>query len=119
MWTSLLGYFNPSLTLSAVPSSLKASTVVPLPKKSPTTSLNNYRPVALTPVVMKCFEKLVRSHIKTFITPVSDPYKFAYRANRLTEDAMLHTALTHLEKQGNYIHLLFVDYSSAFNTKVS
>jgi len=28
----------------------------------------------------------------------------------------LQTALTHLEKQGNYACLLFVDYSSAFNT---
>ena len=73
-------------------------------------------PPPLTPVVMKCFEKLVRSHIKTFITPGSDPYQFAYRANRLTEDAVntaLHTALTHL---GNYARLLFVDYNSAFNT---
>jgi len=90
--------FNLSLTQAAVPSCLKTSTVVPLPKKSPTTSLNDYRPVALTPVVMKCFEKLVRSHIKTFITSGSDPYQFAYRANRSTEDAVnaaLHTALTH------------------------
>ena len=90
--------FNLSLTQSAVPSCLKTSTVIPLPKKSPTTSLNDYRPVALTPVVMKCFEKLVRSHITTFITPSSDPYQFAYKENRSTEDAMnaaLHTALTH------------------------
>jgi len=74
--------FNLSLTQSAVPSCLKTSTVVPLPKKSPTTSLNDYRPVALTPVMMNCSEKLVRSQIKTFINPGSDPYQFAYRANR-------------------------------------
>ena len=61
--------FNLSLTQSAVPSCLKTSTVVPLPKKSPTTSLSDYRPMVLTPVVMKCLEKLVKSHIKTFITP--------------------------------------------------
>jgi len=75
--------FNLSLTQSAVLSCLNTSTVVLLPKKSPTTSLNDYRPVAL-----KCFEKLVRSHIKTFITPGSDPYQFAYRANRSTEDTV-------------------------------
>lgn len=111
--------FSLSLTQSAVPSCLKTSTVILLPKKSTITSLNDYRPMALTPVVMKCFEKLVRSHMMTFINPSSDPYQFAYKANRSTEDAVnaaLHTALSHLEKQGYYARLLFVDYRSAFNT---
>ncbi len=30
--------------------------------------------------------------------------------------SVLHTALSHLELQGNYARLLFVDFSSAFNT---
>lgn len=46
-------------------------------------------------------------------------FQFAYKTNRLTEDAVnaaLHVALTSLEKPGTYTFLLFVDYSSAFNT---
>lgn len=49
--------FNQSLSQSTVPSCLKSSTIVPLPKKTNITTLNDYWPVALTPVVMKCFEK--------------------------------------------------------------
>uniref|UniRef100_A0A3Q3JQD9 Reverse transcriptase domain-containing protein n=1 Tax=Monopterus albus TaxID=43700 RepID=A0A3Q3JQD9_MONAL len=68
---------------------------------------------------MKCFEKLVRKHILSCLPPTLDTHQFAYRANRSTEDALaiaLHTALTHLEQQGSYARLLFVDFSSAFNS---
>ncbi len=50
-----------------------------------------------------------------------DPLQFAYRSNRSTDDAIaftLHTALTHLENKNTYVRMLFVDYSSAFNTIV-
>ncbi len=48
--------------------------------------------------------------------------QFAYRPNRSTDDAIsqvLHSSLTHIDsKNGNYVRLLFIDYSSAFNTIV-
>ncbi|KAF7661600.1 hypothetical protein LDENG_00257910, partial [Lucifuga dentata] len=102
-----------------VPLCLKSSTIVPLPKKNIISSLNDYRPVALTPVIMKCFEKLVRTHIISSLPPRFDTHQFASRASRSTEDAIataLHDALSHLEQQGSYARLLFVDFSSAFNT---
>ncbi len=49
------------------------------------------------------------------------PLQFAYRSNRSTDDAIaftLHTALSHLENKNTYVRMLFVDYSSAFNTIV-
>ncbi|KAM3842547.1 uncharacterized protein ACN63O_022346, partial [Diretmus argenteus] len=111
--------FNQSLAQSTVPPCLKSSTIVPLPKKRHISSLNDYRPVALTPVVVKCFEKLVWGHITSLLPRGFDPHQFAYRANRSTEDAVataLHAALSHLEQPGNYVRMLFMDYSSAFNT---
>ncbi len=50
-----------------------------------------------------------------------DPLQFAYRRNHSTDDAItftLHTALSHLENKNTYVRMLFVDYSSAFNTIV-
>ncbi|KAK1805677.1 hypothetical protein P4O66_019239 [Electrophorus voltai] len=113
--------FNLSLTLGIVPSSFKRSTIVPVLKKPrPSSDLNDYRPVALTSVVMKCFEKLVRDFITSSLPASMDPLQFAYRHNRSTDDAiahLLHTTLTHLDEgRGNYVKMLFVDYSSAFNT---
>nr|XP_049595883.1 uncharacterized protein LOC125980593 [Syngnathus scovelli] len=111
--------FNRSLALATVPPCLKTSTIIPVPKKSAISSLNDYRPVALTPVIMKCFERLVLQHIKDYLPPHLDPHQFAYRTNRSTEDAIavaLHCAVNHLEQQQSYVRMLFVDYSSAFNT---
>ncbi|KAL4009710.1 hypothetical protein ACER0C_003562 [Sarotherodon galilaeus] len=111
--------FNLSLRQSVVPTSLKASTIIPVPKKSVVSCLNDYRPVALTSVIMKCLERLVKGHICSSLPDTLDPLQFAYRTNRATEDAIAlatHTTLTHLEKGNTYARMLFIDYSSAFNT---
>ncbi len=112
--------FNLSLSLSVVPSiHFKKSTIVPILKKNKITCMNDWRPVALTPIFSKCFEKLVREHICSVLPASLDPLQFAYRINRSTDDAIaftLHTALSHLENKNTYVRMLFVDYSSAFNT---
>ncbi|KAI2647318.1 putative RNA-directed DNA polymerase from transposon BS [Labeo rohita] len=111
--------FNRSLKLCIVPSCFKCSTIIPVPKKPKTTGLNDYRPVALTSVVMKSFERLVLAYLKDITGPLLDPLQFAYRANRSVDDAVnmgLHYILQHLDKPGTYARILFVDFSSAFNT---
>ncbi len=88
-------------------------------KKTPVSCLNDYRPIALTPIIMKCFERLVMHNIKTSLPNTLDPLQFAYRPNRSTDDAIsstLHLALTHLENKDSYVRMLFIDFSSAFNT---
>ena len=113
--------FNWSLELCEVPSCFKCSTIIPVPKKTSITGLNDYRPVALTSVVMKSFERLVLSHLKDIIGPLLDPLQFAYRANRSADDAVnmgLQYILHHLDYPGTYARIQFVDFSSAFNTIV-
>ncbi len=114
--------FNESLANSVVPTSFKKSVIIPVPKNNKPSCLNDYRPVALTSIVMKDFERLVKSHICSSIPVTLDPLQFAYRPNRSTDDAIsqvLHSSLTHIDSSnGNYARLLFIDYSSAFNTIV-
>ncbi len=79
------------------------------------------RPVALTPIFSKCFERLIRDHTCSVLPASLDPLQFAYRSNRSIDNAIaftLHTALSHLENKNTYVSLLFVDFSSAFNTIV-
>ncbi len=81
-------------------------------------NLNDCRPEALIPILVKCFEKLVLQHIKDNIPVSLDPHQFAFRANRVTEDAIatvLHSVFIHLENN-IYMRILFVDLSSEFNT---
>ncbi|KAK3530146.1 hypothetical protein QTP86_015155 [Hemibagrus guttatus] len=76
--------FNRSLELCEVPACFKRSTIIPIPKKPKITGLNDHRPVALTSVVMKSFERLVLAYLKNITGPLLDPLQFAYRANSRT-----------------------------------
>ena len=61
------------------------------------------------------------THSNTIIPETLDPLQFTYRPNRSTDDAIsiaLHTALSHLDKRNTYVRMLFIDYSSEFNTIV-
>ena len=96
-------------------------TIVPVSKKAKITELNYYRPIALTSVIMKYFERLVKDHITSILPDTLDPLQFAYRPNKSTDDAIaiaLHTALSRLDKRNTHVRMLFIDYSLAFNTIV-
>ncbi len=114
----LASIFNLSISQSTIPTCFNTTTMVPLPKKSPPTCLNDYRPVALTPTITKCFERVVLAHFQSCMPETLDPLQYAYRTNRSTSDAIaaaLHISLSHLEDKDTYIRMLFIDYSSAFN----
>jgi len=62
--------------------------------------------MALTPIAMKCLEKLVMTHINSIIPDNSYPLQFTYRPNRSLDDAIsptLHTALEHLDRRDTYV----------------
>lgn len=115
--------FNLFLKFSKFSVILKASTIVPLPKMSAVTCLSVFfPPVALSPVIMKCFERIFLRHIKNSLPADPDRHQFAFKGNRSTQEAVyiaLHIALTNLGHPDNYFRMLFVDFSSAFNTIIS
>ncbi|TWW62677.1 hypothetical protein D4764_04G0013240 [Takifugu flavidus] len=95
----LTSIFNLSLSLRIVPLYFKTTTIIPLPKKSPPTCMNDYRPSGIQDTL--------------------DPLPYAYQPNRSTSDAIsaaLHYSPLHLENKDSYIRILFIDYSFTFNT---
>ena len=106
-------------TESVIVTCFKQTTIVPVPKEAKVTFLNDYRPIALTSVVIKYFERLVMVHINSILQDNLDPLQFAYLPNSSADDAIaLHTAHSHLDKRNTYLRMLFIDHSSAFNTIV-
>ena len=111
--------FNWSIEICKVPLCYKMSNIIPVPKITSPKVLKDYRPVALTSCIMKCFEKLVLNYIVPTLPPDFDSHQFAYTNNRSIEDALAincHEVLQHLETKQSYTRILFIDYSSAFNT---
>ncbi|KAI3357186.1 hypothetical protein L3Q82_015645 [Scortum barcoo] len=105
--------------LGRVPQLWKTSCIVPVPKTPHPKELNSYRPVALTSHLMKTLERLVLAHLRPLVSSFMDPLQFAYQPDIGVDDAviyLLHTSLTHLEKAGSTVRIMFFDFSSAFNT---
>nr|KAG5700341.1 hypothetical protein BaRGS_029593 [Batillaria attramentaria] len=111
--------YNWSLSIHTVPSLWKTAAITPVPKNNRPVQLNDYRPIALTPIVMKCLERLILVRLTNETQDLFDPLQFAYRRGRSVEDAvitLLHDTVTHLEQPKSYARILYVDFSSAFNT---
>ena len=114
----LCTFFNRSIAEGKVPDGWKFSIIRPVPKHAKASALNDFRPIALTSLIAKCMERLVLARLKLQVTPTADPLQFAYRAGRSTDDAiitLLQNSISHLEKAGSYVRILFLDFSSAFN----
>lgn len=114
--------FNLCFRTQCIPRLWKQSCIIPVPKKSTITSMNDLRPVALTSVAMKSCERFILQYIKRLTVNLMDDHQFAYRKGRNTDDALLFTLDTlysHLEdsKSGKVsARIMFFDFSSAFNT---
>ncbi len=113
-------------TFQSVPLSVCGSLIFknpplcPYQRKRKITCLNDWRPIALTPIISKCFRDSSEIHLLCAAC-FTWPLQFAYSSNRSTDDAIvftLHTALSHLENRNTYVRMLIVDYSSAFETIV-
>ena len=116
MYTQL---YNQSLAQDTLPDSWKASAIVPVPKKPSPSKLNDYRPVALTSVVMKCMKRVVLQNLISMTATHTDSHQFAYKKARGTDDAcalLTHLFFSHTDNSANHTRIVCVDFSSEFNT---
>ena len=81
--------FNLSLSTSSIPNIWKTSKIIPVPKKEKVITINDLRHVALTPIVMKYFERIILKHLNKQKSPLLDPLQFAYQPKRSVEDALI------------------------------
>ena len=78
--------FSRSLSESVIPPCFKQTTIVPVPKNTKVTCLND------TSVAMKCFERLAMAHINTIIPETLDPLQFALTDPQMMQ-SLLHSTL--------------------------
>ncbi|KAJ8050557.1 RNA-directed DNA polymerase from mobile element jockey [Holothuria leucospilota] len=123
----ITGYINfcvdcniPCKAIKVYPKLWKTSFNVPLPKVKSPVELNDFRSVALTCSVMKCFEKVLLSQLVKQTNIHLDPMQFAYRENGVEDAVLLYLqkALSYLDTAKTYVRSTFIDFSSAFNIHV-
>ena len=97
----------------------RLANVSPIPKGPPSSSASNYRPISLTPILSKVFERLVSVCLGRFMEGRGElpTTQFAYRKGLGTCDALLcvaHTLQSALE-MGQEAKIVQIDFSAAFD----
>ena len=112
--------FNSSLRQHKVPSSWKIADITPLPKESPLTSCTQLRPISLTAVIMRLFERLVyRFELFNVCSDYINLDQFAYRKGHNSTMALIkcqHTWLKWLDGNADFIRIFSFDFSKAFDS---
>ena len=111
--------FRPLVRLGSFPACWRQANVNPIPKGPSSSSVANYRPISITPVLSKVFERLLAVRLGRFIEycGVLPTTQFAYRKCLGTCDALLcvsHTLLSALEC-GQEARIVQIDFSAAFD----
>ena len=94
--------FRPLLRLGSFPACWRQANVTPIPKGPSSSSVANYRPISIAPVMSKVFERLVAVRLERFMEHcgVLPTTQFAYGKGLGTCDALLcvsHTLRSALE----------------------
>lgn len=72
-----------------IPTIWKTSTIIPIPKSKNARELSDFRPVPLTSLVVKIFEKVIKDMVASLIDGKLDPLQFAHQNGKGVDDAQL------------------------------
>ena len=81
--------FNKAKNGEKFPGCLKTADVTPLPKDREKDNKKKYRPVSLTPIISKVFEKEMYGQIYAFVDNFLSPYVFGYRTGHNSEQCLM------------------------------
>ena len=76
---------------SVVPKNLKSRNVVPIHKSGDKTDVRNYRPVSLTSIIAKLFERVIKRGVESHIDryKIMDERQHGFRRNKSTSTNMI------------------------------
>lgn len=102
-----------------IPRQWKEARICPVPKKGDLTEIANYRPITLTEILRKVYERvLLEQKLRRSIEPL-DVAQGGFRARRGTIDqvAALHEAIVHRTRTlGHAPAMAFLDIKAAYDT---
>lgn len=110
---------NFSLSSGCFPSLWKKANVVPIPKKSVTSELKDFRPISILPFLSKVLERVVYRQLSQFLQSHSllNSFQSGFRSAHSTSTALIKiTDDIRLAMDGKQLTLLtLLDFSNAFN----
>lgn len=117
--TPLEFIFNLSFMHAKVPRRWKMSYVTPLPKKPPYDCPKNFRPVSITSILARLFEKLLKKKIVNHLSDncIISTNQHGFQKGRSTITAMLQCLndWTSSVDKGNAVDVVYFDFAKAFD----
>lgn len=111
--------FNSSLRDGYLPELWKKATIIPIPKNSPAKSIEkDLRPISLTCLLCKELERFVVKWIREDIKDKIDKNQFGNIKGCSTTHLLvklLHNCHMEMDKGNQFVRLVFVDFSKAFD----
>ena len=112
--------FRRSLDSGILPREWKTSNVCPIFKKGSRADPGNYRPVALTSIICKMMETLVKNHINKHLSEndliCCEQHGFQHGRSCLTNLLEAFEDWTDAYDQGEQVDCIFLDFQKAFDT---
>ena len=118
--TSLCSIFNQSIISGIFPEEWKSAKVTPLFKNGQRSDPNNYRPISVTPIVAKVFERIIYDQLYDYLTAnnLISSCQSGFRSLHSTVTALLEASdnwALNIDK-GNVNAVVFLDLKKAFDT---
>ena len=111
---------NTSIALSKFPGVWKTAFVLPFPKKTNATTLNDFRPISILPSLSKILEKILKQQILRHINDNSLLHEFqsGFREQHSTTSSLLKIVddLTYNLSSNKLSLLILLDFSKAFDS---
>ena len=110
--------FNKCIKDEILPDIWKTATVIPLHKKGPIHLPSNYRPVSLTCILCKVFEKFIRTHILNFLQDNIAKNQHGFVLGKSTLSNLLESIdiINEYLTESNSADILYFDFAKAFDT---
>ena len=112
--------FNKSLNEGVIPDVLKRAAILPVFKNGDRSIPANYRPISLTPILMKIFERIARKQIVNFLSQhnIFNPTQHGFREGRSCLSALLGVyddIMSSLSEGSECVDMVYLDFAKAFD----
>ena len=110
--------FNLSFSTGCIPQDWKLALVVPVFKKGDKSTVENYRPISLTSLVMKVFERCIKSTLFAACSDLLDPRQHGFINDRSCTTQMIPFTdnLALALNESSRVDIIYFDFAKAFDS---